>query len=80
QWGPGVWEIPEKSLKEFIFGARTPQEIQKELVSKIKQFRSDIKLKKAVLHSNTYKIIIEDLEFQPDIAPMTGELIGQNGN
>lgn len=80
QWGPGVWEIPEKSIKEVIFGARIPQEIQKELVRKIKQFRSDIKLKKAVLDSYTYKIIIEDLDLQPDIAPMTGSLIGPNGN
>ncbi|MFV9984359.1 MAG: hypothetical protein AB8V03_00875 [Francisella endosymbiont of Hyalomma asiaticum] len=54
--GPGVWEILKESIKE-------------ELVNEIKEYRSDIELKQAVL--NTYIIIIENSDVQPHIAPLT---------
>ncbi|MFV9972854.1 MAG: hypothetical protein AB8V06_00575 [Francisella endosymbiont of Hyalomma asiaticum] len=80
--GPGVWEIPKESIKEVIFGARTriPKNIQEELVNEIKEYRSDIELKQAVIDTYTYKIIIEDSDVQPHIAPSSGTLTMPNGN
>lgn len=80
QWGAGVWSVPPDSIKEVVFGARIPKALQNYLIKVIKTNRPDISLKKAVLHSHEYKIVIEDLDGQPQVAPMTGELLGPNGN
>lgn len=42
--GPGVWEILKESIKE-------------ELVNEIKEYRSDIELKQAVLNTYSYKLL-----------------------
>ena len=77
-WGSGVWCIPTESIKEVVFGARIPKGLQDKLIDDIKTHRQDISLKKAVLHSHEYKIVIEDLAEQPQVAPMTGTLLGPN--
>lgn len=80
QWGSGVWQIPKESIKEVIFGARISNDLQRLLAQIVTSHRPDIALKKAVLHSHRYELIIEDLDMQPNIAPMSGSLLDPNGN
>lgn len=65
--GPGVCEISKESIKE-------------KLVNEIKEYRSDIELKQAVLDTYIYKIIIEDSDVQSHIAPSSGTLTMPNEN
>jgi len=80
QWGSGVWNIPMESIKEVVFGARVPMTLQEHLVSILMRYRPDISRKKAVLHSKKFEIVIEYLNKQPKVLPMSGYLLGENGN
>ena len=69
-----------ESIKEVVFGARVPIELQEHLVSILMRYRPDISRKKAVLHSKKFEIVIEYLNKQPKVLPMSGYLLGENGN
>lgn len=78
--GPGVWNIPKSAIKEIVFGARIHPEIEGVIVNELMFHRPDIIRKKAILHTNTFEMMIEDLDNQPQIAPSSGYVRGPNGN
>lgn len=78
QWGPGVWEISPSSIKEVIIGAKVEPWLQNEIVSLIKSANSSIELKKVILHTHTYDLVIEKLSDQPRVGRMSGALLGPN--
>jgi len=78
--GPGVWNIPKSAIKEIIFGARIHPELESIIVNELMFYRPDIIRKKAVLHTSTFELMIEDLDKQPQIAPSSGYVLGPNGN
>lgn len=78
--GPGVWSIPKSAIKEIVFGARIHPEIQNIIVNELMFHRPDIVRKKAILHTNTFELLIEDLDQQPQIAPSSGYVRGPNDN
>ncbi len=57
-----------------------PEELQKQIVNKLKIHMPDIQRKKAVLHTHTYEIMIENLSDQPKVSPMSGFIHDPNGN
>lgn len=80
QWGSGVWQIPKEAIKEVIIGARMPYNLQERIISELKLHRPDILRKKAVLHTHTFDLKIENIDTQPKVSPMSGHLRGPNGD
>lgn len=80
QWGPGVWNIPTLAIKEIVIGARVDRALQEKIVRTVKSIKLEIEIKKAVLHSHCFELLIENLSDQPNVAPMSGFIFGPNGN
>jgi hypothetical protein len=80
QWGPGVWNIPPSAIREIVIGARVDRQLQEQIARSATAMRPDIQLRKAVLHTHTFELVIENLSDQPNVAPMSGVLLGPNGN
>jgi hypothetical protein len=80
QWGSGIWNIPVSAIKEVIIGARVERRMQDKIVKTIHLMNPDIEIKKAVLHTHTFELVIEKLSDQPNVAPMSGFLLGPNGS
>jgi hypothetical protein len=72
EWGPGIWNIPPCSIKEVIIGARVIPQIEENIVRLIKSLDRSLALKKVVLHMKKFELLIENLEDQPNVAPMSG--------
>jgi hypothetical protein len=80
QWGSGIWNIPTSAIKEVIIGARVDRELQVKIVKTVQLIKPDIEIKKAVLHTHNFDMVIEKLSDQPTVAPMSGFILGPNGN
>ena len=80
EWGPGVWPIPRAAVTEVVLGARMPDYIAHQVVSLVRANAPSVALRKAVLHMNTFEIVLEDLADQPEVAPMKGYIQGPNGD
>jgi len=78
--GAGVWDIPKSAFVELVFGARIPEAVQARVVELAKKYTPRALLKKVVLHTQTYDLLIEDLAFQPEISQMKGQVLDPNGN
>ncbi len=77
-WGPGIWNIPPCSIKEIVLGARVLPHIEKEIVRLIGVLRRNIAIKKAVLHMKKFELLIENLNEQPQVPPMSGFVLDPN--
>ena len=77
-WGPGIWKIPTSSIKEIIVGARATPEIHRKVIHMVQSISQNIAIKKAVLHMKKFKLMIEDLNSQPIVAPMSGSILDPN--
>lgn len=80
EWGPGVWNVATCAIKEVVIGARVDPTIKDRIEKTIQSINPDIELKKVVLHTHTFELVIEKLSEQPNVAPMSGFLFGPNGN
>lgn len=74
-----MWNIHPSSIKEIIIGARVEPQIQEKIVHLIKSKAHSIVIKKAVLHVKKFKLLIEELKDQPQVAPMSGSVLNPNG-
>lgn len=80
EWGPGVWNISPTVIKEIVIGAETTAENKKLITEFIRDKRSDISIKQAVLHAKNYLIVIEPYDGQPHTEPSAGYIRGPNQN
>ena len=79
-WGPGVWCVEPEAVVEVVLGARMTAQCEAEVVSAVRKLRPAVKLRKALPHSHEYKIVVEDLDAQPQVAPGSGVIRDANEN
>lgn len=79
EWGPGVWNIPISSIKEIVLGARIDPALEARVVNFVKSTCPNVVLKKAVIHSHTFDIVIEKLSDMPHCGSMSGVVHMPNG-
>lgn len=79
KWGPGVWNIPVSSIKEIILGARMEPGLEEKVINFVRLTRPNIALKKAVIHSHTFDILIQKLPDMPLCGSMSGVVHMPNG-
>lgn len=72
EWGPGVWNVPVTSIKEIVLGARMDATTEEKVKSLVIDNRPDITIKKSVVHSHTFDILIEKMSDVPNCKPMSG--------
>jgi len=77
-WGPGTWNIPKNAIKEIIIGARLPTPYKEEINNWVKFNRPDVEVKISILHMKEFKLLIENYDDQPIIAPSSGYIHGPN--
>lgn len=78
-WGPGVWQIPTDAIQEVVIGAGVLPDVERKIVALVHSTNSDISIKKAVLHMQRFELLIEPIEDQPNVRPMTGSVRNPNG-
>ncbi len=79
-WGPGIWNIPKIAIKEIIIGARVPIPYKEEINNWVRSNRPDVEVKISILHMKKFKLLIENYNNQPVVAPSTGYIHGPNDN
>ncbi len=78
EWGPGIWNISPSVIKEIVIGAEMAPEDKKLITDFIREKRSDIAIKQAVLHAKDFQIVIDPFDEQPHIGPGVGYFLSPN--
>lgn len=79
EWGPGVWNIPVTSIKEVILGARMDSIWESRVVKFVSSNNPDVTLKKAVIHSHNFELLIQKYLDIPQCAAGVGSIRTPNG-
>lgn len=79
EWGPGVWNVPVSSIKEIILGARMSAELESKIVKFVLSNNPGMTLKKVVIHSHTFDLLIENYVDIPHCEAGSGTVLMPNG-
>lgn len=78
-WGPSIWNVPVEAIKEIIIGARVELETQNKIIELVHSSNITIKIKKALLHNQKYKLVIKDISKIESILHIPGRALDADG-
>ncbi len=74
--GPGVGTVPREAIREVVLGARMRPEVQARVQELSSAHVPQAVMKKVVIHSGTYELVLENQADQPNMPPTHGFVHG----